>query len=72
MMNPLNMVEARLGGGGTEKCTTNIDTPMPESLHDEITALASMAGCTKAEYVRRVLEIHARGALAFTRARMGQ
>lgn len=66
------LIEARLGGGGNEKCTMHIDTPMSEALHDEIAALAGMAGVTKAEYIRRVMELHVRGHLAYARARLGQ
>ncbi|KDC15286.1 hypothetical protein L504_2145 [Bordetella bronchiseptica F2] len=38
-------------------------------MYDAIAALATMAGKTKAEYARAVLEQHAFGAIGFVRAR---
>lgn len=64
--------ESRIGGDTTGgKCTHRLDTPVPEHLYDTYASLAGLAGKTKAEYVRAVLEQHAFGAMAFARARAG-
>lgn len=65
-------LEARLGGSdGGEKCTLRLDVPVGETLHDAIATLASVAGRTKADYVRWVLEQHAFGSMTLVRNRLG-
>jgi len=65
--------ESRMGGqGGGDKCTHRLDLPVTEQLYDAVVALAGLAGRPKADYIRWVLDQHLMGALAYSRARLGQ
>jgi len=65
--------ESRMGGqGGGDKCTHRLDLPVTEELYDAVVALAGLAGRPKADYIRWVLDQHLMGALAYSRARLGQ
>lgn len=65
--------ESRMGGqGGGDKCTHRLDLPVTEQLYDSVVALAGLAGRPKADYIRWVLGQHLVGALAYSRARLGQ
>lgn len=65
--------ESRMGGqDGGDKCSHRLDLPVTEELYDAVVALAGLAGRPKADYIRRVLEQHIIGALAYSRARLGQ
>lgn len=65
--------ESRMGGqGGGDKCTHRLDLPVTEKLYDAVVALAGLAGRPKADYIRWVLDQHLMGALAYSRARLGQ
>ncbi|WP_033839531.1 hypothetical protein [Bordetella bronchiseptica] len=71
MSNPiLHTLESRPSDTTSAgKCTERLDIPVTGELYDAIAALATMAGKTKAEYARAVLEQHAFGAIGFVRAR---
>ena len=47
-----------------EKCQCEVKALVPESLRDEVAALAVLNRMTVSEYVRRLLETHCRGHLA--------
>jgi len=47
--------------------TARLDVPLPDWLLENIVALAAISDSTKTHYARRVLEIHALGALAVSR-----
>lgn len=50
------------------KCDERLDIPVTEDLKDKIGGLASIAGVTKAEYVRVVLERHVYGEFSHVRS----
>lgn len=69
----VDVTESRMGGqSGGGKCTERLDIPVSEELYAAVMALAGLAGRPKADYVRWVLDQHLMGALAYSRARLGQ
>lgn len=55
-------IESRQNGSVYGKCTERCDIPLAEDTNNKLMALAGMAGMTKAEYARLILERHIYGA----------
>ncbi len=55
-------VESRVVASKYGKCLSRCDIPMAEDTHDKLIALAGLAGMTKAEYARLIIERHIYGA----------
>ena len=53
------------------KLTHRLDIPVSEELHDAVTAMATIGGCTKAEWVRDLLSKAVWGELAMMRRLSG-
>lgn len=51
-------------GSAHGKCVERCDIPLAEDTHEKLITLASLAGMTKAEYARLVIERHIYGAAA--------
>lgn len=62
MTSEIPPLESRLNGSVYGKCTERCDIPLTEDTNNKLITLAGMAGMTKAEYVRLILERHVYGA----------
>lgn len=54
------------------KCTEELKTLVPEDLHDDIVALSRLAGVSKSEYIRMILNLHVNGHLSTLRLQLAQ
>lgn len=50
------------------KCTNRLDVPVPDDLFEAVTAMATLQGVPKAEWVRRVLQRELYGSLGMARS----
>lgn len=54
------------------KCTEELKTLVPEDLHDDIVALSRLAGVSKSEYLRMIVNLHVNGHLSNLRLQLNQ
>lgn len=54
--------ESRVAGSKYGKCINRCDVPLAEDTDEKLITLARMAGLTKAEYARLIIERHIYGA----------
>ncbi|HEY9279516.1 MAG TPA: hypothetical protein VIP51_05520 [Eoetvoesiella sp.] len=55
-------IESRNNGSQYGKCTERCDIPLAEDTNEKLITLARLAGLSKAEYARLIIERHIYGA----------